>query len=165
MAYGNVYVAQVALGADDAHVLKALEEAAAWKGPSLVVAYSPCIEHGYDLVHGLEHQQTAVKAGYWPLFRYQPAKDGAERGRLVLDSKPPSMPLAEFTAGEGRYSALARTNPEAARTLAGQAQHDVDERWRRYARLAEVVSNVTGADAPPVVPASGNGAGKTPVGA
>ncbi len=165
MAYGNVYVAQVALGADDAHVLKALEEAAAWKGPSLVVAYSPCIEHGYDLVHGLEHQQTAVKSGYWPLFRYQPAKDGTERGRLVLDSKQPSMPLAEFTAGEGRYSALARTNPDAARTLAGQAQHDVDERWRRYARLAEVVSNVTGADAPPVVPASGNGAGKAPVGA
>ncbi|MFI5207651.1 MAG: pyruvate:ferredoxin (flavodoxin) oxidoreductase, partial [Gemmatimonadales bacterium] len=165
MNYGNVYVAQVALGADDAQVLKALEEAAAWKGPSLVIAYSACIEHGYDLEHGLDHQQAAVKSGYWPLFRFQPAKDDGDRGRLVLDSKPPTVPLAQFTAEEGRYSNLARTNPDAARTLAGLAQHDVDERWRRYARLAEVAGDTATAVAPPVAPASGNGTGKAPAGA
>ncbi|MFI5280823.1 MAG: thiamine pyrophosphate-dependent enzyme, partial [Gemmatimonadales bacterium] len=149
MNYGNVYVAQVALGADDAQVLKAFEEAAAWKGPSLIIAYSACIEHGYDLEHGLDHQMAAVKSGYWPLFRYQPAKTDTERGRLVLDSKPPSVPLKEFTAGEGRYSSLTRSNPDAALALAGLAQHDVDERWRRYARLAEVSSAAKTGDSTP----------------
>ncbi len=136
MAYGNVYVAQVAFGADDAQTLKAIAEAAAWEGPSLIIAYSHCIAHGYELVHGLEQHRSAVKSGYWPLFRYHPARLETGQSPLQLDSKAPSLPLAQFTGNESRYQMLATADPEAAKALAEQAQHDVETRWARYAQMA-----------------------------
>jgi len=135
MAYENVYVAQVALGADDTQVLKAFSEAAAWPGPSLIIAYGPCIAQGFDLARSLDHQKIAVKAGYWPLFRYRPAVDGNDAA-MHLDCKPPSLPVLEFMKSEDRYTMLAKEDPEGAERLAHEAQHDVDERWKRYARLA-----------------------------
>jgi pyruvate-ferredoxin/flavodoxin oxidoreductase len=140
IAYGNVYVAQIAFGADDGQTTRALQEAAAWPGPSLVIAYSHCIAHGYDLVHGLDQQKIAVKAGYWPLFRFDPARREAGQSPLQLDCKPPSVPLEQFTNNESRYRMLVHADPEAARLLAGEAQHDVDARWKRYTDLATAVN-------------------------
>src|SRR5690606_18019073 len=95
MQYGTVYVAQVALGANEVQTLRALTEAAAWPGPSLVLAYSTCIAHGFDMRYSMRHQRDAVKSGYWPLFRYSPSEE--EHGKpLRLDSRKPAMPLAEF---------------------------------------------------------------------
>ncbi len=139
MAYGNVYVAAVAMGADDAQTVKAFLEAAAHDGPSLIIAYSHCIAHGYDLVHGLDQQKAAVKSGYWPLYRYDPAR---AQGAMQLDAKAPSLPLTDFTNNETRYRMLVHADPAAAAKLAAEAQGDVDRRWKRYEHLAEL-----GADA------------------
>jgi pyruvate-ferredoxin/flavodoxin oxidoreductase len=142
MAYGNVYVAQVAMGADDGQTVKAFLEAAAWPGPSIIIAYSHCIAHGYDLIHGLDQQKLATKSGYWPLFRYNPALREQGKNPLVLDSKDPSVPLAQFTNNETRYRMLVHADPIAAKTLGEAAQHDVERRWALYQHLA------TGAEAP-----------------
>ncbi|MEK6768744.1 MAG: pyruvate:ferredoxin (flavodoxin) oxidoreductase [Gemmatimonadota bacterium] len=136
MSYDNVYVAQVAMGGDDAQTVRAFVEAAAHHGPSLIIAYSHCIAHGYDLVHGLDQQKAAVKSGYWPLFRYDPSRRAKGENPLQLDAKPPSLPLAQFTNNETRYSMLVHADPAAAKDLASQAQRDVDERWKRYEHLA-----------------------------
>ncbi len=143
ITYGTVYVAQISLGADDAQTLKALNEAAAWNGPSLIIAYGPCINHGIDMARSLDQARAAVKSGYWPLFRFHPA-EGDKPARFDLDSKPPSQPLATFTANEPRYQMLAASHPEAAQRLAVEAQHDVDVRWRRYALLAETLAAANG---------------------
>jgi pyruvate-ferredoxin/flavodoxin oxidoreductase len=147
MAYGNVFVAQVAMGADDQHTVKAFMDAAAWDGPSLVIAYSHCIAHGYDLIHGMDQQKLAVKTGYWPLFRYDPAR--AERGEpaLQLDAKAPSVPLVQFTNNETRYRMLVHADPGHAQALADKAQRDVERRWARYQRIAD--ANGSGMLAPP----------------
>ena len=139
ITYGNVYVAQINLGADDAQTLKAMNEAAAWNGPSLIIAYGPCINHGIDMARSLDQAKAAVKSGYWPLFRFHPA-EGGRPARFDLDSKTPSVPLTAFTANEPRYQMLVTSNPEAAKRLAAEAQHDVDVRWRRYAMLAETLA-------------------------
>ncbi|MGH9085388.1 MAG: pyruvate:ferredoxin (flavodoxin) oxidoreductase [Acidimicrobiales bacterium] len=140
-AYGNVYVAQISMGANDLQATKALLEADAWPGPSLVIAYSTCIAHGIDMSRSMSHQKDAVRSGYWPLYRYQPSE--VEHGHpFKLDSKPPSIPVAEFAATETRFAILARTHPELAAELSELAQADVDERWRYYEQLAAIERTV-----------------------
>jgi pyruvate-ferredoxin/flavodoxin oxidoreductase len=117
VSYGSVYVAQVALGGNDSHVVKAFQEAEAHEGPSLIIAYSSCIAHGYDLVHGLEQQKLAVQSGYWPLMRYNPALRETGKNPFQLDSKAPSIRLKEYSYREARYTMLARSNPELAAKL------------------------------------------------
>ena len=136
MTYGNIYVARVAMGANDAHTVRVFLEAEAFDGPSLIIAYSHCIAHGYDMVHGLEQQKAAVLSGYWPLFRYNPdlAKEG--KNPLKLDSKAPSIPLERYAYNETRYTMLAQTHPAAARDLLALAQEDVRKRWRLYEHWA-----------------------------
>jgi len=134
-AYGNVYVAQIAMGANDAQTTKALLEADAWPGTSLVIAYSTCIAHGIDMSKSMSHQKDAVRSGYWPLYRFHPS-DIEDGQPFKLDSSAPSMPVKDFVAAETRFAVLARTHPERAIELAELAQADIDERWRYYEQLA-----------------------------
>jgi pyruvate-ferredoxin/flavodoxin oxidoreductase len=134
-AYGHVYVAQVALGADDAQTLKALLEADAWPGPSLVIAYSTCIAHGIDMTRSMAQQRDAVRSGFWPLWRYHPGSDPHQHP-FQLDSRAPTLPLREFVASEARFAMLMRSDPEAAERLIALAQADANERWRHYTQLA-----------------------------
>jgi pyruvate-ferredoxin/flavodoxin oxidoreductase len=136
VSYGSVYVAQVALGGNDSHTVKAFQEAEAHDGPSLIIAYSSCIAHGYDLVHGLEQQKLAVQSGYWPLMRYNPALRETGKNPFQLDSKAPSIRLKEYTYREARYTMLARSNPELAAKLLVEAQDDVERQWRVYSARA-----------------------------
>ena len=125
------YVARVAMGASDAQTLKAFNEAEAYDGPSLILAYSQCVAHGYDLVHGLDQQKLAVQSGHWPLFRFNP--DAAPgKPNFVLDSGAPSIPLEKYIYNETRYTMLRQHDPEAAKELLGLAQSDVVERWKGY---------------------------------
>src|SRR5260370_19052935 len=132
ISYGNVYVARVAMGAGDTDTVKAFLEAEAYNGPSLIIAYSHCIAHGYDMVYGMNQQKAAMLSGYWPLMRYNPALNLEGKNPFQLDSKAPSIPLKEYIYQEARYTILARTNPEAAAQLLGDAQEDVQRRWRVY---------------------------------
>jgi pyruvate-ferredoxin/flavodoxin oxidoreductase len=136
MTYGHVYVARIAMGANDAHTLRALREAEAYDGPSLVIAYSHCIAHGYDLRHGMDQQKAAVASGHWPLLRYDPRLAREGRNPLQLDSKAPSLPLKSYAYNETRYTMLAHSDPDEARRLLDLAQHDVAARWRYYEYLA-----------------------------
>ena len=144
-AYGNVYVAQIAIGANDLQATKALLEADAWPGPSLVIAYSTCIAHGIDMATSMTHQKDAVRSGYWPLYRFEPsAADDTHPFRL--DCKAPTIPVADFVAGEARFAILARTHPDVARELVALEQADVDERWRYYEQLAAMSRTVPHAE-------------------
>ena len=136
VSYGSVYVAQVALGGNDSHVVKAFQEAEAHQGPSLIIAYSSCIAHGYDLVHGLEQQKLAVQSGYWPLMRYNPALREEGKNPFQLDSRAPSIRLKDYAYREARYTMLARGNPELAAELLKEAQDDVERQWRVYSARA-----------------------------
>jgi len=153
-SYGNVFVAQVAMGASDAQTIKALLEADAWPGPSLVIAYSTCIAHGIDMSKSMSHQKDAVKSGYWPLYRFQPSEveDGVP---FKLDSAKPSIPIRDFVATETRFAILERTDPERAAELAALAQADADERWRYYEQLAGIHRSVPHIDHPETVPLPG----------
>ena len=140
-SYGNVYVAQISMGANDQQTTRALLEADAWPGPSLVIAYSTCIAHGIDMTKSMTHQKDAVKSGYWPLYRFHPSE--IETGKpFKLDSTKPSIPVADFVATETRFAVLQRTHPERAAELAALAQADADERWRYYEQLAGVERTV-----------------------
>lgn len=137
MDYEHVYVAHVAYAAKDMQTLHAFQEAESWDGPSLIIAYSPCIAHGFNLAgDNHEHQRLAVDSGHWPLFRFDPRRGEQGENPLKLDSKPPSIPYAQFARSEARFSMLARSNPEAARTFLEQAQKEVSERYHRYEQLA-----------------------------
>jgi pyruvate-ferredoxin/flavodoxin oxidoreductase len=138
MTYGRVYVARVAMGGNDAQTLRAFREAEAYPGPSLIIAYSHCIAHGFDLRHGMDQQKAAVLSGHWPLFRYNPglARDGRA---LELDSKAPSLPLRKYAYNETRYTMLAHSDPETARRLLEQAQEDALARWRVYEQWAALL--------------------------
>jgi pyruvate-ferredoxin/flavodoxin oxidoreductase len=136
MAYGNVYVARVAMGANDAQTIKAFLEAEAYKGPSLILAYSHCIAHGYDLAHGFDQQKLAVQTGYWPLLRYNPMLAAEGKNPLVLDSKAPALPVEKYVYNETRYTMLTHSKPEVARDLLTKAQQDVNARWKLYERMA-----------------------------
>ena len=136
-SYGNVYVAQISMGANDVQTTKALLEADAWPGPSLVIAYATCIAHGIDMETSMAHQKDAVKSGYWSLYRYQPSE--IENGQpFKLDSAAPSMSISEFAGVETRFAVLKRSNPERAAELAELAQADANERYRYYEQLAGV---------------------------
>jgi pyruvate-ferredoxin/flavodoxin oxidoreductase len=141
MSYGTVYVGRVAFGANDMQTVKAFLEAEAYNGPSLLICYSHCIAHGYDLIHGLEQQKAAVQTGYWPLYRYNP--DLAKQGKnpLQLDSKAPSLPLEKYIYNETRYTMLVRSNPEVAKHLLASAEADLAKRWKLHAYLASMPGN------------------------
>ncbi|MFO7533189.1 MAG: pyruvate:ferredoxin (flavodoxin) oxidoreductase [Candidatus Limnocylindrales bacterium] len=157
-AYGNVYVAQIALGANDTQTNKAILEAEAWPGPSLIIAYSTCIAHGIDMTTSMAHQRDAVKSGFWPLYRYTPSE--ADGQPFKLDSKAPSMPISEFVAGETRFAILHRTQPERAAELAVLSQADADERWRYYSQLADVQRSIPSLEhEPSAAPVDGPAAG------
>ena len=136
VSYGSVYVAKVALGGNDSHVVKAFQEAEAHDGPSIIIAYASCIAHGYDLVHGLEQQKLAVQSGYWPLMRYNPDLRESGKNPFQLDSKAPAIRLKEYTYREARYTMLARSNPDLAAKLLVEAQDDVERQWRVYSARA-----------------------------
>lgn len=136
MSYRDVYVARVAMGANDAQVIKAFREAEVFNGPSLIIAYSPCISHGYNLIHGLEQQKLAVQSGFWPLIRFNPDLDKEGKNPLQLDSKAPSIPLEEYIYNENRYKMLTRTMPEEAKKLLKEAQEGILKRWKLYEHLA-----------------------------
>jgi pyruvate-ferredoxin/flavodoxin oxidoreductase len=129
ISYGNVYVAQVAMGSKDLQTLKAIEEAEAYPGPSLIVAYSHCGEHGYDLKDGAAHQVKAVESGYWPLFRFDPSKPKGKK--FKLDSKAPSIPLEEFMYNETRFTRVVRENKALGASLLKEAQDEVNSKWER----------------------------------
>jgi pyruvate-ferredoxin/flavodoxin oxidoreductase len=138
MSYGHIYVAQVAFGAKDAQTVNAIREAAEYDGPSLIIAYSHCIEHGYDMGDGLTHQELAVKTGYWPLYRFDPRKVAEGGTPLKLDSKAPAMPLEEYSMLENRYRVLHKSNPGLAAKLAVMAQDYVNERWTMLENMANL---------------------------
>jgi pyruvate-ferredoxin/flavodoxin oxidoreductase len=137
MAYGNVYVAHVAMGANDQQTLRAFLEAEAYDGPSLIIAYSHCIAHGIEMSRGLNQQKLAVQTGYWPLYRYNPALSTDGKAPLTLDSKEPTLPLEEFAYNETRYRMLMQSNEARADTLMQLAKHDVSERWQEYQHMSE----------------------------
>jgi pyruvate-ferredoxin/flavodoxin oxidoreductase len=138
--YG-VYVAKVAFGSSDMQTVKAFIEAEAYDGPSLIIAYSHCIAHGYDLVHGLDQQKLAVQSGHWPLFRHNPALAAQGKNPFVLESKAPTIPLEKYIYNETRYAMLKHSNPEVAQELLQEAQQDVNERWKTYENLAKAPVN------------------------
>jgi pyruvate-ferredoxin/flavodoxin oxidoreductase len=137
MRYGNVYIAQIAMGANDVQTVKVFLEAEAHPGPSLIIAYSQCIAHGIDMAKGMTQQKLAVESGYWPLYRFNPALENEGKNPFQLDSKDPKIPLQEYIYTEGRYRMLQRSDPEAAKTLLTQAQASVNHRWQQYKKLAE----------------------------
>ncbi len=147
-AYGDVYVAQVAMGADNPQTVKALAEADAYPGPSLVIAYSHCILHGIEMKKGMEQQKLAVDTGYWPLYRYDPRHAHAGEHPFRLDSRRPKLPLSEFMSREARFAMLARARPQEAAELGELAQHDVDERWHIYEQVAEIEHEPEPSDGP-----------------
>jgi len=136
MAYGNVYVARVAMGADDQQTLKAFLEAEAYDGPSLIIAYSHCIAHGIDMRKGLEQQKLAVQSGHWNLYRYNPALADVGKHPLTIDSKAPSIPLEQYVYKEARYHMLLQSDAVRSEQLIERAKQDVKERYEHYQQLA-----------------------------
>ena len=134
--YGNVYVARVALAADMNHVIKVFREAEAYDGPSLIVAYSHCVAHGYDLKNAIKQQKAAVASGYWPLMHYNPELKKEGKNPFVLDSKAPSIPLEEYIYAENRYRMLTYSAPEIAKEYYKKAQQEVLNRWKIYEKWA-----------------------------
>ena len=136
--YGNVYVAQIAFGANPAQTVRAMQEADSFDGPALIIAYSTCINQGIsDMAKGMDVQKKAVAAGHWPLFRYNPRLEAEGKNPLVLDSQDPSMTYAQFAYSENRFKTLQRSNPEAAAELMKDAQAAVDRRWRYLKHLSK----------------------------
>jgi len=136
VAYGSVYVARVAMGAGDMHTVKAFLEAEAYHGPSIIIAYSHCIAHGYDLAHGMDQQKLAVNSGYWPLFRFNPDLVAQGKNPFQLDSRAPNIALKDFIYNETRYTMLVKSNPEEAKRLLALAQQDVNQQWKLYDYMA-----------------------------
>jgi pyruvate-ferredoxin/flavodoxin oxidoreductase len=141
MSYGTVYVAHIAMGGSDMQTVKAFLEAEAYDGPSLLIAYSHCIAHGYDLEHGMDQQKAAVNSGYWPLFRYNPSLAAEHKNPFLLDSRPPSVPLKDYTYNETRYTMLAKSSPDQAKKLLALAEEDVASRWKLYDYWAHMPVN------------------------
>jgi pyruvate-ferredoxin/flavodoxin oxidoreductase len=128
VSYGDVYVAQIAMGAKDAQTLRAIREAEEYDGVSLIIAYSHCIEHGYDMGDGATHQEVAVETGFWPLYRFNPTQ--VQGKRFKLDSKPPERPLEDFMYTEARFTRVLKQDPERAAMLLELAKKDLEKRWR-----------------------------------
>ncbi|MBF0559126.1 MAG: pyruvate:ferredoxin (flavodoxin) oxidoreductase [Nitrospirae bacterium] len=134
--YGNVYVAQIAFGANPAQAVKAFIEAEAYDGPSLVIAYSTCIAQGFDMSKGIDEQKKAVACGHWPLYRYNPTLEAEGKNPLVIDSKEPTISFEEYAYGENRYKALRQSKPELAAALMKEAEADVKRRWQYLKHMA-----------------------------
>jgi pyruvate-ferredoxin/flavodoxin oxidoreductase len=138
MSYGNVYVAQVAMGANMTQTVRAFHEAATHPGVSIILAYSPCIAHGIEMSTQMTHQKEAAESGYWPLFRYDPEREENGEPGLRLDSRAPTIKFSEFASKEGRFSMLRRSNPEQAAELLRLAQQDIDDRWHLYEQMVTI---------------------------
>jgi pyruvate-ferredoxin/flavodoxin oxidoreductase len=138
VAYGNVYVAQVAVGANPAQTVKAFREAESYQGPSLILAYSHCIAHGIDMTTGMTHQKDVVQTGFWPLFRYDPRQAHTGERPFRLDSRKPNKPFKELAMKEARFAMLTRTDSERAEHLLELAQKDIDDQWHYYEQMAGV---------------------------
>jgi pyruvate-ferredoxin/flavodoxin oxidoreductase len=138
MSYGYVYVARIAMGANDQQTLKAMLEAEAYDGPSLIIAYSHCIAHGYDMAKGLEQQKLAVQSGHWPMYRYDPRLAGQGQNPLVIESKEPSIPISEYAYNETRYKMLTQMDEVRAEELMKEAQQDAKSRWTLYQQMASM---------------------------
>ena len=136
MRYGDVYIAQIAMGANDTQTVKVFLEAEAHNGPSLIIAYSQCIAHGIDIAKGMQQQKLAVDSGYWLLYRYNPALADAGKNPFVLDSGEPKIALQDYIYTEGRYRMLQQSDPEVAKFLLERAQKSVEQRWQQYKQLA-----------------------------
>jgi pyruvate-ferredoxin/flavodoxin oxidoreductase len=143
-AYGGVYVAQIAMGADMMQTVKAFNEAEAHEGPSLIIAYSHCIAHGIDMSTAMSHQKEAVDSGYWPLWRYEPVLAASGEHPFHLDSKKPTLPLKRFAEKEARFAMLGRSDPERASILMEQAQAEIEDRWRLYEQMAGIERSAPG---------------------
>jgi pyruvate-ferredoxin/flavodoxin oxidoreductase len=141
MSYGNIYVAQIAMGADDGQTVKAILEAEAYDGPSLIIAYSHCIAHGINMTKGLDQQKLATTSGYWPLYRYNPMLRDEGKHPFQLDSKAPKIALKEYIYNESRYRMLLQSNPEVAAQLLAGAEEAVKARWQKYERMAKEAVN------------------------
>ena len=152
MNYGTAYVAKIAMGGNDSHTIKAFMEAESYDGPSIIIAYSHCIAHGYDMVHGLDQQKAAVQSGYWPLFRYDPRLAAEGKNPFQLDSRPPSIKLKDYVYNETRYTMLAKSNPDEAHRLLDLAQQDVLDRWKIYENMVHMP--IDGTPSTPVAPAA-----------
>jgi pyruvate-ferredoxin/flavodoxin oxidoreductase len=142
MVYGNVYVARVAMGAGDMQTLKAFNEAESFDGPSLIIAYAPCIAHGIDMQCSLSQQKLAVESGHWPLFRFDPRRGAQGKNPMQLDSKAPSVPLEDYLYNETRYTMLKQSHPEEAKKLLEEARQDVADRWKMYETWANMGAEV-----------------------
>lgn len=136
--YGNVYVGRVAMGANDTHTVKTFLEAESYNGPSLIIAYSHCIAHGYNLAQGLQQQKLAVDSGHWPLFRFNPELPEAGKSPFVLDSRGPKIPLADYIYNETRYKMLTKINPGRAKELLKLAEENIESRWKVYEKLSSL---------------------------
>jgi pyruvate-ferredoxin/flavodoxin oxidoreductase len=143
MTYGHPYVARVAMGAKDAQTINAFKEADSYEGTSLIVAYSHCIAHGYEMADAIGQQERAVDSGYWPLFRYDPRRVAAGESPLKLDSPAPKIDLARFVENETRFRQVEASNPEAFKKMMTQAQNDVRERYALYEQLARAMNPAT----------------------
>ncbi|MGE0461616.1 MAG: thiamine pyrophosphate-dependent enzyme, partial [Vicinamibacterales bacterium] len=138
IAYGHVYVARIAMGANPQQTLDALREAEAYDGPSLVLAYSHCIAHGIDMRQGLDQQQRAVHSGYWPLVRYNPELRAVGERPFTLDSVRPTLPFRAYAERELRYRMLLLSDPPRGEALMKAAQAAVDRKWKQYEELAQL---------------------------
>jgi pyruvate-ferredoxin/flavodoxin oxidoreductase len=138
ISYGSVYVAKVAMGANDVQTVKAFIEAENYDGPSLIIAYSHCIAHGINMKFGLTQQKLAVDSGYWPLVRFNPALAKNGENPFKLDSKAPKIPLEDYIYNETRYKMLTKSMPERAKMLLKMAQQEVTDRWQLYEKMAKM---------------------------
>jgi pyruvate-ferredoxin/flavodoxin oxidoreductase len=138
VSYGNVYVAQIALGANPNQTLRAFLEAESYPGPSLILAYSQCIAHGINMTQGMTHQKTVVQSGFWPLYRYDPRLARTGERPFHLDSRKPTIPFAELAQQEARFAMVARSDPQNAERLTALAQKDIDDQWHYYEQMAGV---------------------------
>ena len=138
VSYGNVYVAQIAMGANPNQTLKAMREAESYHGVSLILAYSQCIAHGIDMAHGMSHQKDVVQCGLWPLFRYDPRLANTGDHPFRLDSRKPSIPFADFFHSETRFSQTMSGDSEEAKHMLDQAQRDIDDQWHFYEQIANL---------------------------
>ena len=144
VSYGNVYVAQIAMGANPLQTVRVFEEAESYRGTSLILAYSHCIAHGIEMSTSMNHQKDVVKSGFWPLFRYDPREARSGGHPFHLDSRKPTMKFKEFAMQEGRFAMLARSQPEQAEVLFKLAQQDIDDQWRYYEQMAGIERSLAG---------------------
>jgi pyruvate-ferredoxin/flavodoxin oxidoreductase len=152
MAYGHVYVAHVAFGAKDVQTLKAFQEAEAYPGPSLIIAYSHCIAHGYDMAYGCEQQKLAVDSGIWPLYRFDPRRIARSEPPLVMDSGAPKVPVREYMRNEARFRMVEKQDPQRFKRLLAKAERQARQRESVYRELAGFT---VASEPPPAAPQAG----------